>query len=668
MSDTLGRQDASREILEAIPDAAFIVQDGHHVDCNAAARRFFGLASVAALGRRPFHEFVHPEEQSTALLRQRRILGGETIRSFVERSRDPAGGWRHLELTGAPIAREDRAAALYVVRDVTARIRDVEEHRSLADRLIALVEQVRVGAGLVDESGTIRTANRALRDLLGLDPVGHELHELFADGRRDADDRAGDHVVQLAVGGNAGRWVRLTRSSTTPDGQVGTLVQLEDVDDQVRHGPRGNRDLDPVTGLENRDSFIARLHGTLVDGPVVVVTLDLDGFTLVNSSHGLGVGDEVLAEVGRRLSQAVRPGDVVARLGGDSFAVLAPSIGDVEQARVIAQRCHAVIGDPIERSDVVLHLRASVGVAVGTAGEDPEKVLRAADAALAVARRTGGERVELAGLDPSEQARRRLALDAAFRQALRDEAIEAHLQPIWRTGDRRCVALEALARWTTREGEAVRPDRFVRLASELGLATELDLLVARRAAAALAAVVGAGIAPTTTAVTVNVDPLLLGDPGAVTELTDGVLDAGVGLDRLIVEITERRLPDDNDALLTGLEMLQSRGVRIALDDFGVGQSSLARLITLPFDIIKLDRAFVTHLGLPRGRDVVAGIIEMTRRVQLQHVVEGVETERECRQLRALGVERAQGWLVSPALSPDQLADYDGWAPASTPPG
>ncbi|WP_432493321.1 putative bifunctional diguanylate cyclase/phosphodiesterase [Kineococcus gypseus] len=417
---------------------------------------------------------------------------------------------------------------------------------------------------------------------------------------------------------------------------------------------------DPLTDLGNRQLFTDHLQHALArrgSRGCAVLYLDLDGFKGVNDTHGHAAGDAVLVEVAARLRAAVRPEDTVARFGGDEFAVLCEDLSDDLAASRIAERVVSSIADrPIsvgpERS---LSITPSVGIALARDEGDAAKLLRRADAALYRAKEGGKARSEL--FDERMQAQ---AVDASqtevdLAMAVEQGQLRLHYQPIVDLADGHVQGVEALLRWQHPRRGLLHPAEFVPLAERTGLIVPIGQWVLREAWRTLSEWYAREGDDCGFTVSVNVSPRQL----ANAQLLDAVAaeqPAGPAGSALLVEVSEELLVADANAGFSTLHALRMMGVRVGVDDFGRGVSSLSHLQTMPVDHVKVDRHFVAGLGRRRQDEaVVAGIIGMARSMGVGVIAEGVETTEQLGALRRMGCDAAQGYLLAhPAPAVDRL--------------
>ncbi|MEV4478871.1 bifunctional diguanylate cyclase/phosphodiesterase [Micromonospora coxensis] len=434
---------------------------------------------------------------------------------------------------------------------------------------------------------------------------------------------------------------------------------------------------DALTGLANRRGLLRELQRRAEEqGDCVLLGLDLDGFKNVNDMRGHDVGDMVLAEVGRRLRGNLRPGDLAARLGGDEFAVLMR--GRPADAEVVAQRLLGVLGRAYEQPEGPVFLSVSIGVA-GQSGEpDPTALLRHADLALRYAKQRGKNRIERYDGADDRALLRRTRVEHELRGAIERDELRLVFQPVASLPSVRPVGAEALLRWHHPELGNVRPDEFIPLAEECGMIAKLGAWVLHQACWQLSRWLADGH---DVWVSVNVSPRELHAPQYVVQVAEALRAHHVPPQRLVLEVTEHAVATDLDELIRRLTALRQTGVRIALDDFGAGYSSLGQLRRLPIDILKIDHSLVAeHEPVrPVGRDgpafapMVDIVMRLGHQLGMEVIAEGVTSPTELAAVVAAGCRFGQGALFGWGVPAEHLeamleaATSPGARPASVPP-
>ncbi|MFC4426435.1 putative bifunctional diguanylate cyclase/phosphodiesterase [Deinococcus navajonensis] len=412
---------------------------------------------------------------------------------------------------------------------------------------------------------------------------------------------------------------------------------------------------DPLTGLGNRASLEARLE-TLLRGarPFGLLFTDVDDFKHINDTLGHDIGDDLLCQMAERLRRTV--GEDAIRFGGDEFIVVFPAVRDANDLLAQAQAVLAVLSPAFEVPGRHLELRASGGLVWAPAdGTDPSTLLRRADAAMYVAKRT---RAPLVAYRESIEAAvvARLDLDQALRRALDQDEFFLVYQPICDLASGRPTGVEALVRWQRPGHGVVGPADFIGVAEDNGLILPLGAWVLRGACRQFRRWQHAGVPVRSLAV--NVSPLQLADPEFPGLVQGAQQEFGLEAGALTLEVTERVAVEDLYDAGRRLSSLRALGVRVALDDFGTGQSSLSVLRRLPIDILKLDQTFVRDAPDDESaRAVLGALLALSAGLGLSAVAEGVETEAHCQTLLALGSQTGQGYTFAPPLTPEELL---GW--------
>ena len=426
---------------------------------------------------------------------------------------------------------------------------------------------------------------------------------------------------------------------------------------------------DPLTGLANRELFAARAAHAVVAGrrrgrSVAVVFMDIDDFKLINDSLGHKVGDEVLREVARRLTDSVRGADTVSRFGGDEFVVLCDDLTDAPAALRAVERIRTGLEGPVEVGGRSVPVTFSIGVA--TAGGDDERtaavLLSNADAAMYRAKERGRDRVEIFDAELQRHALSRLDTEAALRSAVEHDELLLQYQPIVDLATSKVCGVEALVRWQRPgSGVVIQPTAFIGVAEDIGMIGAIGEWVLRTATAEVGAWVASGIVGPDFVLSVNVSARQLADPKFPAQVAAAVAGWGRPADRLWLEITETAVMADPGLSDPGLEGLHALGVRLALDDFGAGYSSLGQLArTLPVSILKLDRSFVFGMAGRRDHEIVAAAAALANALELVSVAEGVESADQALAVTGVGFRYAQGFYFgAPADAEETVRQLGG---------
>ncbi len=418
---------------------------------------------------------------------------------------------------------------------------------------------------------------------------------------------------------------------------------------------------DTLTGLPNRTLFHRRVEEALAasargrQASCVVAVIDLDRFKEVNDTLGHHNGDQVLIELGRRLAAAVGPRDTVARLGGDEFGIVLRDAFRTTEAIETLERLRAAIEHDLEVQGLPLLAEASIGFAVAPAdGADVDTLLQHADVAMYVAKAGAMTAVRYDGADDHYNPAN-LAVVAELRHALANDELVLHYQPQVSILTGETVAVEALVRWQHPERGLLYPDLFLPIAEQTGLIEPLTAWVLQQALEQLR---DWGSAADGLALAVNVSARSLADSSFADRVLAALARAGLPAERLLIEVTETALLTDPERATVTLSHLDRSGVRISLDDFGRGQTSLGYLAELPLHELKIDKGFVMDmLQAPAHSAIVASVIGLAHNLGLHVVAEGIEDQATLTELLRLGCDIAQGYLIARPMPADQVG---GW--------
>jgi len=564
---------------------------------------------------------------------------------------------RHVHTTRMMRAQEHSAAAL---RESEAKFRTLADTAASA---IFIAEQDRIRyVNPWAERVTGYPAEELLRK--GLFDVVHPLdRERIRDRVLASVERLGPsrHEFRIVTRGGEERWLDFTAASTIFEGRPALLGTAFDVTDRKRAEDRIEYQAyhDALTDLPNRMLFLDRLqvalaHARRHGGTVAVMFLDLDQFKLINDTLGHGAGDRLLKGVADRLRACVREVDTVGRLGGDEFTLLLPEVGRGEDAAKIAEKILDAVGRPFQLDGRELFVTTSIGIGVHPSdGDDPETLLKSADSAMYRAKELGRNNYQLFTAAMNERAMSRLSLENGLRHALEREEFVVHYQPQVSIDSGRLVGMEALVRWNHAEKGLVAPGEFIPLAEDSRLIIPLGQWIL--AAACRQAVRWHEAGLTHLRVAVNLSVRQLQHPDLIRDVEGALSAAGLSPGRLELEVTESAAMQNVELTLSALLALREMGVRISMDDFGTGHSSLSHLKQFPVDAVKIDKSFVQDMTIdPYDAVIVSSVIGMAHSLRLKVVAEGVETAEQFQFLRQRGCDEAQGYLFSEPRPADAL--------------
>jgi diguanylate cyclase (GGDEF)-like protein/PAS domain S-box-containing protein len=644
---------------------------------SAAVEGIFGYAPQELVSADGWG-FVHPDDIDAARATFTRVVehGGAATSEFRVRAKD--GSWRWVEEVMTNLLQTPVGGIVCNLIDVTERRRVRDRLRLEQARNRAIVETIQEGLWLVDAAGRTVFANRQMSQILGVpteklssdywasllleDPstaMTTNAEERVVGGRHEYDvgyehpdgSTRQLHVVVAPMSFGEGEELR--------DGSLRSVVDVTYV--RRMEGELRNAALrDPLTGLANRTLLIelvqrmlARTLRSGVDG-LWVLHVDLDLFKLLNASLGHDLGDEVLREAATRVASAAPPDAAVARVGGDEFVIA--WLADVStEPSCIADGVLRRLGEAMEIGDQVIRISASIGVA-GTPAGSAEELLGRADSAMHAAKSAGRGRFRLFDERLSAEAREAYRIVNDLVSALDDSTLDLAYQPIVDLEKGFVVGFEALARWDHPELGRIPPSRFVPLAEAAGLSRQLDRWVVTRALSEFSRARAEAAVDPRTYVSINLSAQELGHPDVGPFLLDAVARSGIPAANVMFEITEGAIMYDQRESIRLLESLRANGFGVSLDDFGTGQSSLANLRKLPVSVIKIDRAFVDDMSADcDALAIVTSVVNMASAIGLPVVAEGVESEAQAVQLRALGCTAAQGWLWSQPVAQGDLA-------------
>ena len=410
--------------------------------------------------------------------------------------------------------------------------------------------------------------------------------------------------------------------------------------------------IDPLTGLPNRYSLQRSLRQAIRSAGrnghmAAVLFFDLDGFKGINDTLGHSVGDQVLVQLGRRLSEAMRLGDTVARLGGDEFVVIVQNIHHIEQARQVAANLIAACVKPIRVTKLPqreLFVSASVGISqYPVDGDDPAALLMQADTAMYCAKAAAKNQIRVYSASMGRRSCERFQLESQLRDAIERREFLLHFQPIIDLRSRTCEGYEALLRWRHPKLGEVAPEHFIEAAERSGLIVTIGAWVIEQACAYAGLLHDSGH---TQSVSVNLSPSQFQAEGLVAEIRTALQNHDLPGTCLRIEITENAVMEDMTRAIAHLRAIRALGVRVSLDDFGVGYSSMSYLKQLPIDDLKIDRIFIKGIvENPKDAAIVRAMIQLGQTLDMTVTAEGIESPDQLRMLLRMHCDRAQGYWI-----------------------
>jgi diguanylate cyclase (GGDEF)-like protein/PAS domain S-box-containing protein len=654
-----------------------VTAEGLVESVSAAITRLTGIDQEDVLGS-PLADLVVAEDRTRISETLRAAASGSVATVTVDVPSPARGGRIPLELAVVDLL-DDPTVRGYVVsaHDVTERVAVETELRAALSLLHATLDSTADGILVVDSEGRITSCNRRFAEMWRLsddilsardddaalaavldqlaDPAAflRKVEELYAQPEAESYDM---------LGFSDGRVFERFSLPQRVDGRVvGRVWSFRDLTERKRLEDElvYRAFHDQLTGLPNKARFCDRVQHAAersersAEG-FAVLFLDIDNFKTVNDSLGHDVGDRLLVSAAKLLGGCLRTGDTPARLGGDEFAVLLEHVSDPETACALAERIRDTFRRPIPVGGRDVVSTVSIGIAFGGRRSTSEQILRDADLAMYTAKSRGKNRFELFESQQHDAAVVRVEVAADLRHANERDELRLVYQPIVDTRTDRVVAVEALVRWDHPTRGLLPPAVFIPIAEDAGLMDDIGRDILARACMQ-AAQWNAGVAPNL-AVSVNVSPRQLTGDTIVDDVAQALAHAHLDPASLVLEITETAMMRDTDLARRNLFALDELGVGLALDDFGTGYSSLTYLQQFPIDVVKIDKSFVATIG-QRNRipSLAPAIIQLARTLGLVPVAEGVETHDQLVELRALGCDLIQGFLLHRPQSADALS-------------
>ncbi len=662
-----------RRLFEESRHALYIsTHSGDFVDVNRAMLDLFGYSRRELLRQNASALYADPADREAF---QRTVEGMGSVRNHEVQLKDRDG--RVLDCVITATARRARDGEIIgyegIIEDVTDRKRSTAALRESEEYFRSLIENALDTITILSADGTIAYESPSVGRVLGFTPeemvgtsVFDYIHpedlprvkEVFA----QAETQPGMiSRLQLRFRDHEGGWRMLEavgRNLLHHPAVGGVVVNARDVTERKEAEDRLLHDAfhDQLTGLPNRALFMDRLNqfvkrGQRADTPgFAVLFLDVDRFKVVNDSLGHGAGDLLLVEIGRRLETCLRPGDTVARVGGDEFALLLDGTESVDEARAVADRIHEAMRRPFHTGRREVYATISTGIAVSSPEyRRAEEILRDADIAMYRAKSAGRARSEVFDRAMHDDAVAVLELETALRRAVERQEFVLHYQPIVSLRDGRLLGHEALIRWQHPERGLLGPDEFLAVAEETGLIVPISWWTVRQAAQrAREWWVPEERGPY---VAVNLSATQLSQADLIDQLRSALEETGAPAEALRLELTENVLMEKAEATIHMMDALRELGIRLMIDDFGIGYSSLSYLHRFAPHTLKIDGSFIRAIG-PDGEnsEIVRTIVALADELEMEVVAEGVETREQFRMARILGCKSAQGYYLARPMS------------------
>ena len=654
-------------LFDIVPDAVVAVsRDGKIAKVNRQLELMFGYSQTELVGS-PIEILVPVHARQRHLERRVDFQSNPYVRAMgkggdlLGRRKD--GSEFPVDIMLGPVASHAGGQVIAVIRDATAAKETTDQLEAQRVRLQTAVDNMPHGLLMYDRFSRLVVCNRRYMEMYGLsaDVVvpGCTLRDLILHRKAtgsfsgDVEQYCLDILAAVAKGETTQKVVETTNGRSIaivygPMADGGWVVTHEDITERLRAEKRlaHMAQHDQLTDLPNRALFHQRLEEALVSvrrgGALAVLYIDLDNFKNVNDTLGHPIGDRLLKSVAARLQACVREIDTLARLGGDEFAIIQTALSEPLDASSLAVRIRETMAQPFDLEVQQIHADCSIGISVApNDGVDPDQLLKNADMALYAAKTNGRRAFQFfeRQMDAQVKARRRLELD--IKAALLEGEFELYYQPIVNLQSDRVSCCEALLRWHHPDRGMVLPGEFIAAAEEHGLIAAIGEWVLRTACTE------AATWPDNIRVAVNVSPIQLMNRNWVETVVSVLATSGLPAPRLELELTEQALLSESDTILANLRRLRELGVRLVMDDFGVGFCSLNYLRRFPFDVIKFDRSFIKDI--PDQGDAVAivrAVAGLARSLGMTTTAEGVETQQQLDEIRALGCTDMQGYLFS----------------------
>jgi diguanylate cyclase (GGDEF)-like protein/PAS domain S-box-containing protein len=673
-------RDRLAAVLEATPDYVGICnREGGDLYLNRAARLALGIGEdedISSLSTADLHpasasQFIR--EVAVPYAVEHGVWIGESVMLHRDGHEIPIS---HVIISHRNAAGEVEYFSS-IARDISAQKKNEAALREAEGRYRSIFENAIEGIFQTTPEGKYTAANPMLARIYGYDSPA-ELMDAITDIQQQLyldPSRRKEFARLMKKNGAVARfespvrrkdgamiWISENARAVRDEhgalvGYEGTVVDITErkqIEQQLKHQAFH----DALTGLPNRILFMDRLEHALArlrrktagKFSLAILFLDLDRFKVINDSLGHESGDRLLVEAARRVESCLRPGDTAARLGGDEFTILLEDVDDVQAVIAVAERTAQTLQQPLDLHGHDVYITTSIGIAFSSGpGDSAEALLRDADVAMYRAKSNGRAQYEVFDPEMNARALERLHLESDLRLALEREEMCLNFQPKLDLESREIVAFEALLRWQHPTHGMVSPGDFIPLAEETGLILPIGNWVMRQAC--LQGKAWHNEYSCEVEISVNLSARQLRQPDLAQQVEAILSETGWPANLLKLEITESAVMEDAEHTIRTLRALYDLGVRLSIDDFGTGYSSLSYLSRFPITTLKVDRSFVSKMGVSvEDNEIVRAILMLAQALKLETVAEGIETEEQLNDLKALGCNRGQGFLFSRPLA------------------